>query len=327
MTDAKYLAVRSVHTVFLLLAILTILFFMFKMMPGGFSAVLMAEGASPEAIAAFEQKWGLNEPLHIQYFNYVTNFLSGDIGNSFQTGQPVFEMVKMRIFNSVILAAPAITVGFIIGSVVGSILGFKRGTDLEYYGLVGSIFAGSFPSFFTAMVAIIVFSGWLGLFPSGGLASLQTVTTTETWYGVYLTDDFLNHYILPFSVVTFRIFFLPAITMRTSVVEVSGQDFMYYHKLSGFSQASQIRRLIRHACLPVITLYPVALTRAISGLVLVEAVFNWPGIGFTLVRAVFNRDFPVLVFVFFLVAAFVVIANFIIDIVYTLVDPRISLGD
>lgn len=327
MSKAKYLAYRSIQTVFLLWFVLTFLFFLFRAMPGSYVDVMMTTGASPEAVEAFRERWGLNRPLHEQYIQYILNFVTGDVGTTFQTGEPVLQYVKPKMFNTFILIAPAITFAYLVGSIFGALLGVKRGTKFEKWGLTGSIFSGSFPEFFTAIVLVIVFSGWLNIFPPSGIASLETLNETDKWYNIYLTMDFVKHYTLPFSAVVLRYFFLPTLTMRTSVVEVSGQDFMYYHRVSGLPAIDRLRRLIRHASLPVITLYPVSMTRAISGLVLIETVFNWPGIGFTLVNAVFQRDFAVVQFVFFVAAAFVIVANFGIDILYTVLDPRVSLGD
>lgn len=327
MSKAKYLVYRTIQTVFLLWFVLTFLFFLFRAMPGSYLDVMMTTGASQEAIEAFKQRWSLNEPLYVQYYKYMFNFVQGDVGRSFSTGEPVLAYVAPKIFNTFILIAPAITVAYILGSVFGAVLGVNRGSKFEQWGLTAAIFSGSFPEFFTAIVLVIVFSGWLNLFPPGGLASLTTIAQTQVWWEVYLTTDFVKHYTLPFLAVVLRYFFLPTLTMRTSVVEVMGQDFMYYHRVSGLPYVDRMRRLIRHAGLPVITLYPVSMTRAISGLVLIEEVFNWPGIGHTLVAAVFQRDFAVVQFVFFVAAAFVIFANFGIDILYTVIDPRVSLGD
>jgi len=124
-----------------------------------------------------------------------------------------------------------------------------------------------------------------------------------------------------------RYLFIPSLIMRTSVVEVMGQDYTEYHRLTGLPTAKRLRHVAKHASLPVITIYPVSLARALGGLVLVETVFNWPGIGFTLVEAVLGRDYPVVQFVFFVVAAFVIISNFLIDLLYGVIDPRIRVED
>jgi len=115
--------------------------------------------------------------------------------------------------------------------------------------------------------------------------------------------------------------------MRTSVVEILGQDFAYFQRATGLPKINRMKHLAKHASLPVITLYPVSMTRAIGGLVLLETVFNWPGIGLALIEAVLDRDIPVVQFVFFLVAAFVVFGNFVVDIVYGYIDPRISIDE
>lgn len=332
MSRKRYFISRILQTIFLLWLAITFLFFMFRLMPGDFSGVMMAQGASEEAIQAFEERWRLNDPLYIQYITYMGNFIQGDLGTSMQFNVPVWEYVRIRIFNTLILVAPAITTGYILGGILGGIIGNARGSRLERFGVVGAILVSAFPGWFTAILLIIIFSGWFGLFPPGGVATTETITHyysggDTAWWGLYLTGDFLHHYALPFVTVTMAYSFVPTLTMRTSVIEVSGQDFMFYHRISGVDYRGRLRRLIRHASLPVVTLYPVSITQAISGLVIIETVFNWPGIGVALVQAVITRDFPVLMFVFFVAAAFVIIANLIVDFAYGIIDPRVTLGE
>jgi len=325
MSSIVYLAKRTAQTVFLLFLVLTFLFFLLRLMPGSFTSVLLAEGASEEAIAAFEQKWGLNQPLYVQYYQYLQNFIMLDLGNSLQNGEPVWEYTRIRILNTLLLGVPAISLSYILGTLFGSYMGFNKGSKSERSGLIGVLFIGSFPSFFLAMVMVIVFAGILGIFPTGGLASIETITSNMAWYEVYFTSDFLLHWTLPTVTIMLRYLFLPTTTMRTSLTEVSDQEFMFYHAVSGLPATDQIRRLMRHSILPVITLYPISIAQSMSGLVLIETVFNWPGIGYTIVQAVFARDFPVLMFLFFITAALVIISNFVVDILYMYIDPRISL--
>jgi peptide/nickel transport system permease protein len=135
------------------------------------------------------------------------------------------------------------------------------------------------------------------------------------------------HYILPFTAVFLRYLYLPSLIMRTSIVEVLDQDFVLYQRLVGRSKLNRLRQLAKHASLPVLTIYPISMTQAISGLILIETVFNWPGLGFELFKAILNRDFPVLQFVFFIIAVFIIISNFLIDILYGVIDPRVSIDD
>ena len=305
------------------------LFFFFRLIPGGYTTILAQQGATQESIEAFRRHWGLNQPLHIQYFSFLEGYLTLDIGNSFQYNEPVWDFVKMKIFNSFILVAPGITFGYICGSVLGTIFGTKRGSKLETWGLLPIIFTGAIPIFFTGVVAIIVFAQWLNIFPTGGIMDVtkRAGLAGEPWWKMYTTKSFLVHYILPFTVIATRYLYNPTLIMRTSVVEILGQDFAYFQRATGLPKINRMKHLAKHASLPVITLYPVSMTRAIGGLVLLETVFNWPGIGLALIEAVLDRDIPVVQFVFFLVAAFVVFGNFVVDIVYGYIDPRISIDE
>lgn len=326
MSKVRYFVFRTVQTVILLWLVVTFLFFLFRLMPGSYTGMLIAQGASQETIEAAKARWGLDEPLYIQYIKYMTNFVVGDVGNSFKYGQPVFEYVKMKIFNSFILIAPGITVAYILASIYGTILGTNRDTLLEEYGVIPVVMIGMFPQFFIGMLLIVIFSSWLGLLPAANMIPISVSRRFSTWYGPYLTVAFLKHYILPFSTVVLWALVSPTLIMRTSVVEVLGQDFSYFQRITGIPKKNRLQHLGRHAILPLITLYPVVMTRAIGGIVLIELVFNWPGIGAALVEAVFYRDFPVIMFVFILVATFVIISNYIVDVVYGIIDPRISVS-
>ena len=329
MSRVRYIGVRTVQTIFLLWLVLTFLFFFFRMMPGSFVDIMLFGGANQETIEAFKTKWGLNDPLYIQYWRYFINFLQLDMGTSLQFRTPVVEFVRVKIFNTLILAGPGITVGYVLGSVLGTVMGNRRGSKLERYGIISLITVGSFPGFFIGIILILIFSVWLNIFPTSGMVSAEVSAqyADAAWWRPYLTKDFAMHYVLPFSAVVLRFLYSPTMVMRTSVVEVMGQDFNYYNRVTGLPYVKRLNHLARHSILPVITLYPVSMTRAISGLVLLEIVFNWPGIGYALVQAVLSRDFPVVQFVFFVTAAVVIISNFAVDIIYGFIDPRISVGE
>jgi len=297
-------------------------------MPGDFTNLMLAEGTDPEQIEAFREQWGLNDPLNVQYWRYFTNVLSGNAGTSIQFRTPVWEMVKPRILNSFVLIAPGITIAYILGSLYGSFVGTKRGTKLEQFGIIPLIIVGSFPAFVTSIALVIVLSSWLGIFSASGMIApaRQAEFGALPQWRRYLTAEFLWHYILPFTAVLFRYLYLPTMIMRTSIIEVQCQGLAFFHRITGISEHKQLGHLIRHASLPAISVYPISMTRALGGLVLIEVVFNWPGIANTLVNAVLVRDLPIIQFVFFLVAAYVILANFLVDIVYGIIDPRVSVG-
>jgi peptide/nickel transport system permease protein len=325
--SVRYFAIRTLQSIFLLWVLVTALFFFFLLMPGDFTSVMMISGAEPEAVEQFRNEWGLNDPLYIQYFDYMANLIQGDVGISTQTRQPVLDYVWNPMFNSFILIAPSITIGYLLGSAYGVVAGINRGSWIEKHGVVPLFFIGAFPSFFLAIVMVVVFAGWLDLFPTSGLLGYETrnMYVDAAWWRVYFTRDFLWHYALPFGTIVLRYLFFPSLVMRTSVIEVRNEGFNYYHRITGIPKLKRYRQMAKHASLPVITLYPISMVQAIGGLVLVEIVFNWPGIGFALVQAVFARDFPVLMFVFFVIGVFIIVANFVVDILYSVIDPRVSV--
>lgn len=325
MVSTRYIARRILTTGLLIWLVMTFLFLLFELMPGDMASAMATVGASPTYIESFQAQWGLNRPVHERYFIYLRNYLTFEFGTSMRQAIPVWDLVGIRIFNSFILVAPALLTAYLLGSIIGTVLGAQRGTSLEKYGVLAAILLGSVPGWFTGIILIVVLATWLGWFPTGGILSPGVSFSEETWWGGYLTMDFLRHYILPFSTVVIRYLYVPMLLMRTTVVEVSGQDFSFYQRMTGLSRYRRLRHLAKHASLPVITNFPLSLTSALGGLVLVEIVFNWPGIGFTIVRAVLQRDLPVVRFVFILVALAIIFGNLVVDLVYGLIDPRVDI--
>jgi len=327
MVSKRYLGTRFLQTVFTLLAVITFLFFLFRAMPGSYADIMLSQGAPPESVAAFEERWGLNDPLYIQYLRYIWNLLLLDAGTSLYAGVPVVDFVGKRMFNTFLLAGPGVVVGYILAISLGSLMGNLRGSIIEKYGTIPVIVFGTMPEFFSSIILVVIFADILNLFPSGGMVSLDLIGSFDNWWEPYLTDSFAWHYILPFTAIVMRKTMQPLLVMRTSIVEVLGQDFIYYHRMTGLPEFERVKHVTKHSILPVITLFPISMVQAISGLVLIEIVFNWPGIGYTLVRAVARRDFPVVQFVFILAAAFVIFMNFLIDIIYGYIDPRVEVGE
>jgi len=325
MSSLRFYVQRTLQSLLLLWVSATAIFLLFRLVPGDITSMMTLGGASEEAIEAFRERWGLNDPLYVQYRDFLINIFTLNAGTSLQFQTPVWEYVNTRIFNTFILAAPALTVAYILGGLFGTILGYYKNSKFEQYGLIPVIFFGSFPAFFLSIVFLIVFSSWLGVFPVSGMVSSETMSSSSKWYDIYLTRDFLWHYTLPFTVIVLRYLFIPSLIMRTSVIEVMGEDFSFYNRMTGMPKSERLANIAKHGSLPVITVYPATMTRAIGGLVLIETVFNWPGIGFALVEAVLARDFPVVQFVFVVIAAFVIFANFVVDILYARIDPRVKV--
>lgn len=329
MSTARYFINRTLQTVLLLWGVLTFLFLLFRAMPGDPGTLMLNAGASPEAVAEARARWGLNQPIHIQYLQYVKSLITFDLGNSLRSGVPVWELVRMKIFNTFILVGPATVAFYIIGSLIGAVLGSKRGTKLESYGIIPFFVMGTMPSFFLSILLVVAFALYFNLFPTSGMfsAGFLAIHPDWPWWRPYFTTTFLHHYILPFTAVILRYVYSPLLVMRTSVTEVMGQDFTYYHRITGLPTGKRLKHISKHASLPVITLFPTSMLQAVSGLVLIEVVFNWPGIGNLLVHSILGRDYPVVQFVFFAAAVSVVLGNYAIDILYGVIDPRVSVTD
>lgn len=325
MSRTRYFVFRSFQTVFLLLFILTFLFFFFRLLPGNYLDLMVFQGANPEQIEAIKQAWGLDDPLYVQYYRYIANAITLDFGLSLRYREDVLTVAGRKMFNSFILVAPAITTSYIIGGILGTIMGSIRGSRLEKYGTVAVLGVGTMPIFFFSILAITVFSVKLGWFPTGGIRPIgMSFGSDASFWALYTNPGFVYHYTLPFLVIVIRYLAYPLLIMRTSSVEVAGQGFFYYHRITGIPRLARLKHLGKHASLPLITLYPISIAQAMGGLVLLEVVFNWPGIGFELVQSVLARDTPMVQFIIFMIAAGVIIGNFAVDIVYGVIDPRIS---
>jgi peptide/nickel transport system permease protein len=331
MSKATYYLKRSIVSMLLIVGTATALFFFFRALPGDYATLLAQSGASAEQLAALREQWGLNDPLWQQYLRFVTNLFTGNLGTSRVSGLPVWEYVRPALLNSFILVAPAVLTAYLLGSLYGTLMGSRQESLLDKYGIIPPTMIGTTPDFFIGILLIYVFAGYFGLFPTSGILSIETYSRLgqdATNIDIYTTLDFWWHYTLPFVAIVLKYLYYPTLVMRGSIVEVQGQDFAYYHRIKGLSRKTRLRHLMRHASLPVITLLPTTMARAISGLVLIEAVFNWPGIGKLLVDSVFARDTPVLQFVFLLVAVWVILGNFVVDVLYSVIDPRIAIeGD
>jgi peptide/nickel transport system permease protein len=330
MSRLRYFAERTAVTALLIFLVATALFIFFRLMPGDYSALLIQQGMSQDQIALLQAKWGLNAPLYEQYYSYVRNLLTADVGVSFRHRAPVWELVRPRILHSLILVVPAITATYVIGGVLGALIGRYRGGLFEKSSIIGVSVFHSIPDFFLGILLIAAFSETAGIFPTSGMLSTQTsiAIQEQPFYEMLFLKEFWIHYALPFATITLYFMQYPALIMRNSVVEISGQDFLHYHRLKGLPRSRLLGKLIRHASLPVITLYPISLANGISGLVLIEVVFNWPGIGRLLVESVLARDFPVIQFVFLVAAVWVILENFLVDLLYGVIDPRVSVeGD
>jgi peptide/nickel transport system permease protein len=321
MGKKAYFIRRLIESVIILFVITTVVFIMFRLIPADPTSTLIDSQLSPEARQLIRADWGLDKPLYIQYLKYIANLLRGDFGVSFIYRKPVFEVISGTIWNTLVLMGLAISIAFVGAIIGGAYLGWRRGKTVEKVGVMCAVFFQAMPLFWIGIITLILFSYWIRIFPTGGMHTLGTEVSEGL--GKYLSVDFLHHLGLPLICASLYYMAHPLLIMRTSMLEIKGEDFLEMSLAKGFDEKVLIKHCARNALLPVVTHGAVMSGFVFGGQVLLETVFSWPGMGKELVKAVMQLDYPVAQAVFLLMAITVVSMNFFVDVLYGYLDPRI----
>ena len=310
---AKYVLVRladAVPTVFL---VLTLVFIAMRILPGDPALAALGDGALPEQLAMFRERMGLNEPLWLQYLNFLKGVLMLDFGTSLITDMPVIQLIKNNIVHTIELTVVAVAMGLILGIPLGVIAATNRNKSPDSAMRVYSLIGYAIPDFYLGAILLIVFSLNLGWFPINGAGE-------GFW-------DRMHHILLPaLTLALLKSAFLGRLT-RTSLLEVMGRDYIRTARAKGAREGRVIyRHGLRNAMLPLSTGIGLSILATLSGSVAVELVFNRPGIGRLLITAIHERDYPVIQAGVVIFAFLVVLVNLLMDIVYVIVDPRIRVN-
>jgi len=272
---------------------------------------------SPEARQALLVKYGLDQPLPVQFVTYLETLFQGDLGKSMLSGRPVIEMIGERLPATLLLTLSSSTLAFIGGNVVAVLTARRRWLDFGA-SLIGYVLF-SMPTFWLGIILIIIFATQLDWFPTSGFTNAR-----ESYTGLAYALDVLHHLALP--CLTLVLVELPGYyrVARASIGETRQEDFITTLRASGLSQGTIFRRYaLKNALLPSLTLFGLSLGYALSGAALVEIVFAWPGVGRLTLDSVLKRDYPVLMGIYLVIAISVMAAILITDIVYAFIDPRI----
>ena len=309
--------------VIVLWAIATILFLIFRLMPGSPLTAYIDPTFTEEQAAEVSKQFGLDKPLVVQYGLYLRNLVTGDFGVSFFQKKPVWDVLMDVFPNTVILAGFALLIAYIYGVFFGAVLAWRRGTRMESGGILVTLMTRAAPEFFVGMILLSIFSFNLGWFPSSGISS-PGVIYPSIW--AQLTSaDFWHHMILPALSIAIYLQGLPLLLMRSNMLEVLDEDYVLMARMKGLSEwRIMLSHAARNALLPIVTALTLGVGYAIGGDVVIETVFSWPGLGRMLVRAVSSHDYPLAQGAFFLIALVVVVMNFLADAVYTTLDPRVT---
>ena len=321
-----YLARRILGAIPLLLGILTLIFFIIHLAPGDPTARFFSPNVSPEVIEQMRRNLGLDQPLHIQYFRWLKSFLTGDFGYSFGQMRPIGEILPEVLWNTVQLTLISLVVIFAVGMLIGIVQAVRQYSLADNVLTFLALFFYSMPSFWFALMLMLLFSlkanqlGWPFQLPASGMTSVGY----EFFSFGEKVQDRIAHLILPAIALGIGSAAGVARYMRGAMLEVVHQDFIRTARAKGLSERTVIfKHALRNALIPIITLLGLYLPFLLSGAVLVETIFGWPGMGRAIVDAILQRDYPMVMATSFVIAAIVVAGNLLSDILYAVVDPRI----
>lgn len=312
---------RLAQALIIALGVVTITFVLLHAAPGDpFAAAAESPYLSPQVIEQARRNYGLDQPLVVQYLRYLGNLARGDWGISFSLHRPVSEALLDALPNTLLLAAAALLLDFGLGIAIGTLQGMRAGTKLDRIVSTVTLTLFSTPVFWLGLMLLLVFSQTLGLFPVGGVSD-PVLYPSLSPLGKLL--DRLWHLCLPALTLGLVGAAGTARYQRAAVLEVVRQDFIRAARAKGLSErAVATRHALRNALLPTITLFGLTFPILLSGAVLVETVFAWPGMGKLTVDAVLRRDYPLVLGATVLASFVVVLGNLLADVAYRIADPR-----
>ena len=317
---SRYVARRLLLLVFVVWSILTIIFVLFKLLPGDPTAIFVDSNFSVQMIERQRELWGLNDPWWLQYLRYLRNMLLFDFGDSFFQNEPVSTILAERTLNTALMIVPALIVSVVLGTIIGAVAGWKRGSRFEKTSVTAALFLHSAPSFFVGILALMVFSYRLRWLPPGGMVSLGG---PESFWDILGSADYWQHLILPCLVLVSREITGPILLLRGSMLEVKGCDFIDILRAKGLPERRIIVHATRNALLPLVTYIAVMTGLLFQGQVLLEIIFAWPGLGREMVNALADLDYPVAQAALYIMALVMLAMNLIADLIYGAIDPRV----
>lgn len=307
--------IRRLLAIFLVLAIVTFaVFAITTVLPGNAAIMILGEYATPDAVAALERQLNLDQPWYMQYFNWVAGILRGDLGMSLRLSLPVSQVVGEAFLNSALLGATALVAVTVIAIPLGALAALKRGTALDLAIGLFSYLGTALPEFVTATLLLVFLAAPnSGVFPAGGFVA--------PWENI---GGFAWHVALP--AFTLGLILLAHISrqVRSEMSEVLSSDYVRAARLKGLTERRVIRRhALPNSLAPAVAVISLDIGYLLGGIIVVEEIFAWPGLGRLLMYAMENRDLPVIQAVTLLLAAVYALSNLISDIVIAMLDPRV----
>lgn len=308
-----YLVRRILATLPVMGIVAVIIFSLLRLTPGDPAAVIAGDLASPEQLETIRQRLGLNEPIPLQLLLWIGQLLRGDLGESIISGVPVASMIADRLGPSAALGTGTILFSILVAVPLGVIAAWRRGTGLDRAVMAFSVLGFSVPTFVKGYVFILLFAIVLTWLPVQGYSPLSS--------GLW---PFVERLILPTLVLSMGYIALISRITRTSVLEVMNEDYIRTARAKGIKERAVLtRHALRNAAVPIVTIIGVGVGMLLSGVVVIESVFNLPGLGRLVVESVLARDYPVVQGLILFFALVYILINLLVDVIYTVIDPRI----
>jgi peptide/nickel transport system permease protein len=332
----RFVVRRLLLLIPILIGLSILVFLWIRALPAGPAQSLLGERATPETIAQIEEQYGLDRPIHVQYWRYLKTVAQGDLGTTIRTRRPVTDELQERFPATIELALAALLFATLLGIPLGFVAAKRYGTWIDHSSLVASLIGISIPIFFLAILLKYIFAVQLGWLPTVGrisvLIDLEHPTNFYTIDALIAGDlaafwDVIKHLILPAIALGSIPLAVTARITRAAVLDVQNEDYVRTARAKGLPpRVVDVRHIFRNALLPITTIIGLQTGLLLSGAVLTETVFAFPGMGTWLVEAIRQRDFPVLQGGILFVSFVFVIVNLIVDISYALINPRIRVS-
>lgn len=312
----RYVAVRLLAAVPVALGVATIVFIVIRL-SGDPVDLMLPPDASREQRDDLRQRLGLDAPPLVQYGAWLARLLVGDLGRSLLTGDPVAELVFRRVGPTVLLTVAALAIAVVLGVLLGTAAGVNRNSGIDRLSMVIAVLGTSMPSFWLGLLLLLLFSVRLRWLPTGGMFSPL---------GPRL-EDLPSHLVLPaFTLAAWSMALIARLT-RSSMLEVIGEDFIRTARAKGLRERVVVaRHALKNALIPVVTVVGLQVGNLLGGAIIVEAIFNWPGVGSLMLTGISQRDFPLVQGAVLVIAMAFVLVTLLVDLLYAYLDPRIRYG-
>jgi peptide/nickel transport system permease protein len=316
-----YVLQRVLQAVPSVIAVVTIGFILVNLAPGDPTTFLIGDSGDVELVAQVRERLGIDAPLHVRYATYIGGIFQGQLGQSYAYGRPVSDLILDRLPATLLLFGSQFVIASLLGIAAGAYAAYHKGSLIDRTVIASSVVWYAIPVFWSGQLLLIFFSLRLGWFPSHGMRSL--VPEPGLWNTVV---DYARHLFLPALTLALLNMALVARMARASMIEMLHEDFILTAHAKGMDDRRVvIRHALRNALLPVVTVLGLALGRMMSGSVLVETVFSWPGLGRLMYDSILMRDYPVILGLFLVISVMVIVANLLTDLLYSYLDPRVRL--